>query len=63
MKGSVTGKVVEWANGETMDQMVDQFGPWDYTGLGKFLLELISKHVRRVLSDFRNQEKFLQSCS
>jgi len=34
MKGSVTGKVVEWANGETMDQMVDQFGPWDYTGLG-----------------------------
>ena len=33
MKGAVTGKVVDWANGETMDQMVDQFGPWDYTGL------------------------------
>ena len=32
MKGSVTGKVVDWANGETMDQMIDQFGPWDYTG-------------------------------
>ena len=32
MKGSVTGKVVDWANGETMDQMVDQFGPWDYIG-------------------------------
>ena len=63
MKGSVTGKVVEWANGETMDQMVDQFGPWDYTGLGYFFLDLISKHTRRVLSDFRNQEKFLQSCS
>ena len=32
MKGSVTGKVVDWANGETMDQMVDQFSPMDYTG-------------------------------
>lgn len=32
MKGSVTGKIVDWANGETMDQMIDQFGPWDYTG-------------------------------
>ena len=37
MKGSVTGKVVEWANGETMDQMVDQFGPWDYTGLSRII--------------------------
>ena len=33
MKGSVTGKVVDWANGETMDQMLDQFSPMDYTGL------------------------------
>ena len=32
MKGSVTGKVVDWTNGETMDQMVDQFSPIDYTG-------------------------------
>jgi len=31
MKGSVTGKVVDWANGETMDQMLDQFSPMDYT--------------------------------
>ena len=37
MKGSVTGKVVDWANGETMDQMVDQFGPWDYTGLSPLI--------------------------
>ena len=37
MKGSVTGKVVEWANGETMDQMVDQFGPWDYTGMSRII--------------------------
>ena len=33
MKGLVTGKVVDWANGETMDQMLDQFSPMDYTGL------------------------------
>ena len=38
MKGSVTGKVVDWANGETMDQMIDQFGPWDYTGSSQIFL-------------------------
>ena len=31
MKGSVTGKVVEWSKGETMDQMEDTFSAWDYT--------------------------------
>ena len=31
MKGIVTGKVVEWSKGETMDQMEDTFGAWDYT--------------------------------
>ena len=38
MKGSITGKVVDWENGETMDQMLDQFGPWDYTGLSRIIL-------------------------
>ena len=37
MKGSVTGKVVDWENGETMDQMTDSFGAWDYTVFGILL--------------------------
>ena len=45
MKGSVTGKVVDWENGETMDQMVDQFGPWDYTGLSRIILDRIMSNL------------------
>ena len=33
----MTGKVVDWENGETMDQMTDSFGAWDYTVFGILL--------------------------
>ena len=42
MKGSVTGKVIEWENGETMDRMLDNFGTWDYVVFGLLLAHLIS---------------------
>ena len=31
MKGSATGKVVQWEKGESMDQIDETFGAWDYT--------------------------------
>ena len=31
MKGSATGKVVEWEKGESMEQIDETFGAWDYT--------------------------------
>ena len=55
MKGSVTGKVVEWSKGETMDQMEDTFSAWDYTifalllvistGLSLNSLNILTKNV------------------
>ena len=38
MRGSVTGKVVEWEAGETMGKMTDQFGPADYSTFGALLV-------------------------
>ena len=38
MKGSVTGKIVEWDKGETMDKLGETFGPWDYTVFAALLV-------------------------
>ena len=38
MKGSATGKLVDWENGETMDKMVETFGAWDYVTFGALLV-------------------------
>ena len=51
MKGSVTGKVVEWSKGETMDQMVDTFSAWDYTIFA--LLLVISTGLSLIESSLR----------
>lgn len=37
MKGSATGKVVDWANGEQMSKMIDQFSMADYSTFGCLL--------------------------
>jgi len=50
MKGSVTGKVVEWSKGETMDQMEDTFSAWDYTIFA--LLLVISTGMSRNFENF-----------
>ena len=52
MKGSVTGKVVEWSKGETMDQMEDTFSAWDYTIFA--LLLVISTGMSRNFENFWN---------
>ena len=38
MKGSVTGKIVEWDKGETMDKLDETFGAWDYTVFAALLV-------------------------
>ena len=55
MKGSVSGKVVDWEAGETMDQMLDKFGPWDYTVFGVLLLVSSAIGVYFAWRDRRNE--------
>ena len=55
MKGSVTGKVVDWDAGETMDQMFDKFGPWDYTVFGVLLFVSSAIGVYFAWRDRRNE--------
>ena len=38
MRGSATGKLVDWANGEKMSKMTDQFGVADYSTFGALLV-------------------------
>ena len=38
MRGSATGKLVDWASGEEMSKMTDQFGAADYSTFGALLV-------------------------
>ena len=38
MKGSATGKLVDWASGETMRPMTETFSTWDYTTFAALLV-------------------------
>ena len=55
MKGSVTGKVVDWDAGETMDQMFDKFGTWDYVVFGVLLFVSSAIGVYFAWRDRRNE--------
>jgi len=57
MKGSVTGKVVDWEAGETMDKMFDKFGPWDYTVFGILLFVSSAIGVYFAWRDRRNEDE------
>ena len=38
MKGAATGKVIDWANGELMTKMDNQFSAADYSTFGALLI-------------------------
>jgi len=38
MKGVITGKVVEWENGEKMEKLSESFSFWDFTTFGLLLV-------------------------
>ena len=46
---------MDWEAGETMDQMLDKFGPWDYTVFGILLLVSSGIGVYFAWRDRRNE--------